>query len=140
MKKIILLLLLTLSVFATEYKVIYNLQTGKDKKFNTAILKGIPALQAHYKAEGDSLKVVVIISNKSYKYFMKNEQLISQDKFRLPLKMLAQSGVRFEMCSVGMKKNKIKKEILYKYVHPVFNRTASLIGWQNRGFAVIDIF
>jgi len=149
MKKIILFVLLSVSLFATQYKVIYNLQSGDDVKVKASILKGIPALQEHYNAQGDSLSVVVIISNQSYKYFIedakntsdieKNLVLKSQEKFSQAMQKLAKSGVRFEICSAGMKKHQIEKEILYSYVHPAFNRTASLINWQNKGYGVIDI-
>lgn len=55
------------------------------------------------------------------------------------LKALVKNGVKFEVCSMGMKKRGITKEQLYPFAKPVFNRTASLIEWQNRGYSLIDI-
>jgi len=147
MKNILLLLLLSISVYATEYKVIYNLQSGDEALVNKSIIQGIPQLQKHYTSQGNSLKVVVIISNKAYKFFIKELHNRSdvkvtaalQSRIATKMKKIQESGVRFEICSMGMKKHKIDTKILYNYVHPAFNRTASLIEWQNKGYAIVDV-
>lgn len=147
MKKILLMFLLSISIYAAQYRVIYNLQSGDEGKVTSSIIKGIPQLQEHYKSQGDNLKVVIIISNKSYKFFIKELKNSSdivldamlQERVATKIQKLAQSGVRFEICSMGMKKHNIAKEILYDYVHPAFNRTASLIKWQNKGYSIVDV-
>ena len=149
MKTLFFLLIFTISAFATEYKVIYNLQTGSEKKFTGAILEGIPKLKEHYESQGDTLDVVVIISNKAYKFFIKDLENSSdidmdgvkemQHRVAIKIQKLSLESVRFEICSVGMTKHAITEEILYGYVHPAFNRTASLIEWQGKGYSLIDV-
>lgn len=134
MLKLIISLLLVSSVYAVDYKVVYNLTTSKEKSFESAILKGIVDLQKHYKSQGDTLAVAVVISGGSYNFFKKDTSRFAQD-----LEVLAKSGVKFEVCSVGMQKRKIPKDAMFAFVKLAFNKTAALIEWQARGYSLIDI-
>lgn len=134
LKSIIITLLLMTSMYAKDYKVVYNLTTEKEANFEKAILKGVPDLQEHYKSQGDSLAVAVVISGGSYKFF---EKKISHSKEAL--ESLVKRGVKFEVCSVGMKKRDISKDAMFPFVKLAFNKTAALIEWQGRGYSLIDV-
>jgi intracellular sulfur oxidation DsrE/DsrF family protein len=133
-KSIIITALLISSIYAQDYKVIYNLTTSKESTIEKSILNGIPVLKKHYKSQGDNLHVAIIISAGSYKFFKKD---IS--KYQTKLAVLVKSGVKFEVCSVGMKKRGIKKEDLFDFVKPVFNRTTSLIEWQAKDYSLVNV-
>jgi intracellular sulfur oxidation DsrE/DsrF family protein len=136
MKKIITLLLLSVTlIMANEYKVVFNLTSGDEKSINSHLIKNIEALKKHYKSQGDTLKVAVVISGDSYKYF-RNDVVTSLDT---KLQSLANRGVEFQVCSIGLKKHSIKISSLDQYVKPAFNRTAALIEYQNTGYAYIKI-
>lgn len=149
MKSILLMLTLITLSLATEYKALFNLTSADEKTLSKSIVKNITALDQHYRSQGDSFKAVVIISGGAYKFFVKDldnspyarETAIkaTQLKLRPVLKSLVQKGVVFEMCSMGMKKHSIDKKVLYPFVTPVFNRSASLIEWQSRGYSLINV-
>ena len=134
-KKILTLLLLSATlVMAAQYKVVFNLTSGDETTINKSLIKNIALLQAHYKKQGDSLEVAVVISGGAYKYF-RNDKVTSIDA---KLQSLASHDTEFQVCSMGLKKRAIKVSSLDSYVKPAFNRTAALIEYQNRGFAIID--
>ena len=136
MKKIITLLLLCSTlIMASEYKVVFNLTTGDETKVAKNLIKNIEILKEHYKTQGGTLQVAVVISGGSYKYF-RNDKKTSLDT---KLQNLANQGVVFQACSVGLKKHSIKISSLDEYVKPAFNRTAALIEYQNAGYAYIAI-
>jgi len=136
MKKIITLLVLSVTlIMASEYKVVFNLTTGDDTKVAKNLIKNIEILKEHYKSQKDTLQVAVVISGNSYKYFRNDKETPLDTK----LQTLANQGVIFQVCSVGLKKHSIKISSLDKYVMPAFNRTAALIEFQNAGYAYIKI-
>ncbi len=135
MRIVILVLLFITILHATEYKAVFNLSSGEDKSIKGSIINNITLLQKHYSKQGDSLKAVVVISGNAYQYFIKEKK----KNFKNELSTLATSGVKFEVCSMGMKKRKILASDLDIYAKPVFNRTFALIQWQNRGYALIDV-
>jgi len=140
---------LVTSIYAAQYKAIFNLTSANDTVVQQSMINNINALSQHYKDQGDSLKAVVIISGGAYKYFIediknspyKNESNMPmlQNEFKTQLQALVDNGVVFEMCGMGMKKHAITKEVLYPFVTPVYNRTASLIYWQSKGYSLINI-
>lgn len=134
LKSILIALLFISSVYAKDYKVVYNLTTEKEANFEKAILKGIPDLQEHYKAQGDTLAVAIVISGGSYKFF---EKKISHSKEAL--ESLIKRDVKFEVCSVGMKKRNIAEDAMFPFVKLAFNKTAALIEWQGRGYSLINV-
>jgi len=133
LKSILMSLLLISSLYATEYKVIYNVTTAKADTVKGSLLKGIPALEKHYKSQGDTLKATIIISSGAYKFFSEGSE------FKNAVERLSNEGVVFEVCSMGMKKRGIKKEDLLPFVTPVFNRTSSLIEWQGKGYSLVNV-
>ena len=134
MKKIIIvLLLLTSMIQAKEYKVVFNLTSGSEEKIAKSLIKNVEVLRANYKKQGDTLKVAVVISGHSYKFFLKESSYPDLD-----LKKFSKN-VNFEVCSVGMKKRNIKKTSLLPFVVPAFNRTEALIRYQNNGYAYVPI-
>lgn len=149
MKSILLILTLITAGFASEYKAIFNLTSAEEKTVSKSVLENISALDKHYQAQGDSFKAVVIISGGAYKYFIEDIDnspyaketgiKASQIKLRPVLESLVKKGVVFEMCGMGMKKHSIDKKVIYPFVKPVFNRSASLIEWQSRGYSLIIV-
>ncbi|MDD2790116.1 MAG: DsrE family protein [Sulfurimonas sp.] len=133
-KTTLLVLLLLSSLDAKEYRVLYNLTTDKEKNFEAAILQGIPNLKKYYASQGDTLVVAVVISGGSYGFFKKENT-----KDREALESLEKSGAKFEVCSVGMAKRKIPADAMFPFVKLAFNKTAALIEWQSRGYALIDV-
>ena len=150
MKKILFTLLaLTSLLFSAEHKVVFDLTSSDFTKIEKSLIGNINLLKAHYLENGDTFKVAVVISGGAYRYFIENidasvykedTQLKNIQKvLREKLEGLASTGVKFEVCSVGMKKRNIKQENMYRFVIPAFNKTDALIRWQNRGYAYIPI-
>ena len=136
MKKIILILLITTSiVIAQEYKVVFNLTSGNENKVASNLIKNIHELKNHYQKNGDTLETAIVISGNAYKFFRKDVENKLDDEF---LK-LNNSGTEFKVCSVGLKKRGIHKDKIDDFVIPAFNRTSSLIKYQNNGYAYIEI-
>ena len=120
---------------AAQYKVVFNLTSGNETTIAKSLIQNIELLQAHYKKQGDALEVAVVISGGAYKYF-RNDKVTSIDA---KLQSLASHGTAFQVCRMGLKKRAIKVSSLDAYLKPAFNRTAALIEYQNRGFAIIDV-
>jgi len=149
MKAFLIFISLVTAIYAAEYKAIFNLQSSDKEVIQKSLINNINNLNKHYQSQGDTLKVVVIISGGAYKYFIqdienspyKNNKNMPalQKEFKEELQALADKGVVFEMCGMGMKKHDIDKTVLYPYVEPVFSRTSSLIYWQFKGYSVIDV-
>jgi len=134
-KTLLILIVLASSIYAREYKVIYNVTTSNEITVEKSLLNSIAVLKEHYKTQGDSLDAVVIISGGSYRYFRQD----IKNNLYPKIVTLVESGVKFEVCSMGMKKRDITKVMLYPFVTPVFNRTASLIEWQSRGYSLVNV-
>ena len=149
MKTFLVLISLITAIYAAEYKAIFNLTSPDKHAMQNSLIGTINGLKQHYKEQGDNLEVVVIISGGAYKYFIqdinnspyKNDKTMPaiQDKFKDQLHSLVASGVKFEVCGLGLKKNKINKDILYPFVKPVYSRSASLIYWQSKGYSLISV-
>ena len=149
MKKIILILLFASSMmYAKDYKVVFDLMTSSECKLNKALIKNVEKLRTYYKKNGDTLKVAVVISGGSYKFFVKdlNNSPYNHDKdlkhtFYKRSSMLTKfsKNVNIEVCSMGMAKRGIKPEVLQDFVVPAFNKTDALIRYQNDGYAYIPI-
>ena len=149
MKKTILLLLLCAPfIFAQEYKVVFDLTTGSESVLKKSLIDNVKNLRKYYNDKGDTLKVAVVISGNSYKFFIKDlenspysKESALRDTFEQRSKMLNHFSktAKFEICSAGMKKREIKKEMLYPFVHPAFNKSEALIRYQNDGYAYLLI-
>ena len=150
--KTLLLSLIFVSGFsqAGEKKAMFDLTSGDAERIEQRIVGAIKYLSNYYKKEGDEFKAVVVISGKSYKYFIKDldnspykgdEELAAAQKKLEPmlLELHEKYGVRFDMCGGGMKARNIKAESLYSYVHTDKMKYVYLINWQNEGYAYLPI-
>jgi intracellular sulfur oxidation DsrE/DsrF family protein len=138
------------SLYADTVKVVYDLTTDDIDKIERNLLNTVVGLSKHYTREKKSLKVIVVISGNAYKYFVNDlkdspyasdkDALDIQAYFKLRFKALHNVyGVRFTMCSSGMKARKIKKHTLYEYVHAEKMKSVYLIDAQNDGYAYMPI-
>ena len=150
--KTLLLSLILVSSFsqAGEKKAMFDLTSGDAERIEQRIVGAIKYLSNYYKKEGDEFKAVVVISGKSYKYFIKDldnspykgdKELAAAQKKLEPmlLELHEKYGVRFDMCGGGMRARDIKAESLYSYVHTDKMKYVYLINWQNKGYAYLSI-
>jgi intracellular sulfur oxidation DsrE/DsrF family protein len=150
--KILFLSLLLASSFsqAGERKAMFDLTSGDAERIEQRIVGAIKILSNYYKKEGDEFKAVVVISGKSYKYFIKDldnspykgdKELATAQKKLEPmlLELHEKYGVRFDMCGAGMRSRDIKAETLYSYVHTDKMKYVYIINWQNEGYAYVPI-
>jgi len=150
MKKVfILLTVLSSLVFATEYKVVFDLMSGDANKISKNLITNIALLKEHYKKQDDTLKVAVVISGDAYKFFVEdiahspyasspNQDLINHE-LEPRFKQLVNQGTEFKVCAKGMASRGITEVSLYDYAVPAFNKTAALIEYQNAGYAYIPL-
>ncbi|MBL4680379.1 MAG: DsrE family protein [Pseudomonadales bacterium] len=135
---------------AEEKKAVFDLTSGDAEKIESRLLNGIKYISNFYKKQGDELTAVVVISGKSYKYFIedlksspyKDEKDLAdvQKKLRpLIMELNDAYGVRFEMCGAGMKMRGIKAESLYSVVHFDKAKPIYLIDRQNKGYAYMPV-
>jgi len=138
------------SVYADTVKVVYDLTTGDRNKIEKHLINSITAVAKHYASMKKKLKVMVVISGDSYKYFVNDLKLSPYASDEDAVDMQAQFkpllenlndiyGVTFNMCSSGMKARKIAKNTLYKYVHADKMKSVYLINAQNEGYAYMPI-
>lgn len=150
--KILLLSLIFFSSFslAGERKAMFDLTSGDAERIEQRIVGAIKFLSNYYNKEGDEFKAVVVISGKSYKYFIKDldnspykgdKELAAAQKKLEPmlLELHEKYGVRFDMCGGGMRSRNIKAESLYPYVHTDKMKYVYIINWQNEGYAYVPI-
>jgi uncharacterized protein len=135
---------------ADERKAVYDLTSGDAEKIESSLLGGIKFLANYYKKQDIEFRAVVVISGKSYKYFIedlanspfKDEQdLVEVQKILRPLlqELNDDYGVRFEMCGAGMRARNIKAESLYSFVHSDKPKPVYLVNWQNAGYAYMPV-
>ncbi len=150
--KIFLFSFMFISAFshAGEKKAMFDLTSGDAERIEQRIVGAIKFLSNYYKKQGDEFKAVVVISGKSYKYFIQDldnspykgdKELAAAQKKLQPmlLELHEKYGVRFDMCGGGMKSRDIKAESLYSYVHTDKMKYVYLINWQNEGYAYLSI-
>lgn len=150
-KRVLMISLLGLgTLYAQSQKVVYDLTTGDAQKIEKYLINSIDAMSKYYKKENKELKIIVVISGDAYKYFVNDlkaspyaadkDALGAKEKFSHRLQNLNDThGVTFNMCSSGMKANKIEKSTLYKYVHADAMKSIYLIEAQNDGYAYMPI-
>lgn len=154
MKKVILVLAMIIvsfsALYADTHKVVYDLSSGDSTKIKKHLLKSVDALMQHYKKENKELKVIVVISGKSYKYFVDDlsaspyatdkDVLAVQSEMQAILeKMAKEDSVYFAMCKAGMKARNINPKTLYPFVHSEQTKSVYLIEAQNSGYAYMPI-
>jgi len=130
--------------------VVYDLTTGDIKVFERKVLSAIANTKSYYEANLEELQASVVIHGGSYKFFIedlssspfKDDTELQKAHQELGKRLASMADiydVEFLMCRVGMEKNKIDKNTLYKFVKLVPNSTIGLIDKQNEGFAYIPI-
>jgi len=153
MKKIVLLLLISLSIVCAEepsVKVVYDLTTKNLASFERKILKAVVVNKAHYEASLKELDVTVVIHGGAYRFFTINpkKSIFKEDKALIAnYKTLAKRiksmvdnyDVEFLMCGAGMPKNKLKAKDIYRFIKIIPNSTIGLIDRQNEGYAYIPV-
>ena len=143
------LVLAVSSLFGAEQKVVFDVTTGDEAKIEKGLVRTINGLVKYYDANKIDYKIVVVISGKAYKYFVKD---LNNSPFKGKLKVeraqtslapklqqLHDKGVEFDMCQAGMKAHGIDKRSLYSYVVTEKNKSVYLIQWQNRGYAYLPV-
>jgi len=148
---ILMVFLLSLtSINADELKVVYDLSTRDVNKIERQFLDSLVAISKYYSSEKKSLKAIVVISGRSYKYFIDDlkdspysndeDALGIQAYFQLRFKALHDVyGVTFQMCSSGMKARGIKHDTLYDFIEAEKMKSVYLIDAQNNGYAYMPI-
>jgi len=154
MKKIVLYVLMVVSVMlqADEgvNKVVYDLTTSNVANFEKKILKGIVANKNYYENKLGELEVAVVIHGGAYRFFVqnldntiyKNDKVLQKEYASLKKRIKTMSDtydVKFFICAVGMKKNKLDKAQIVEFVQIIPNSTIGLIDKQNEGFAYIPV-
>ena len=148
--KILLILVLCLSLYAAEHKVLLDVQTGNPKLLEKNLIDRVIGIHAYYAMQGETVKIAVLVSGNSYKFFMKDteDSLYSlnknftqvRDALQVKLKLLAtEYNVVFETCEMGMQRRDISEDQLVSFVTPVYSYTIGLIKWQNDGYAYLPV-
>ena len=131
-----------------EKKAVFDMRSGDPDRINVRLFNDIKYIADHYKRQGDEFKAVIVISGKSYKYFIDDlenspyadEEGLSavQAQFKPLITELNEDyGVQFEMCEVGMTDRGIRKETLYPFVSADRIQQVLLIDWQEKGYAYL---
>lgn len=131
-------------------KVVFELTTGDQKKFEQTVLSGIVKNKNHYEGLMEELEVAVVIHGDAYKFFIKDLS-VSPYKDDIELKSVHESfakrlqssaenyKVKFYICQAGMNHLKIQKENIYDFVTPVPTSTIGLIDRQSEGYVYVPI-
>jgi len=146
----IFLFAITSTSFADERKAVFDLRTDDPEKIEVRLLGDLKYLSNYYKEQGHEFKAVVVISGKSYKYFIEDlanspykdeKDLVKlQQTFRpLMQELVDDYDVRFEMCEVGMTARNISPDSLYPFVHADKSQPVLMIDWQTAGYAYLPM-
>lgn len=131
-------------------KIIVDLTTGNIETVKSRFIKGVANTIDHFKERGDTVETVVIIHGEAYRYFVRDLdgsrysteiELYNNQKELLDgfAKLSQKYHIRFEVCSVGMKKNQLTHKMFYEFVHLSPSAQISLVEWQNKGYAYLPI-
>ena len=152
MKKVLLLISLLgiLSANDESAKVVFDLTTGKLKKFEKHIIKGLVFNKTQYENSLKELEAAVVIHGKAYKFFVKDiyQTSFKEDK-ELALKhselkkrirsMYETYDVEFLVCGNGLAKRNLGKKDILDFVKIIPSSTIGLIDKQNKGFAYLPV-
>ena len=131
MKKIIVTFLLSLTLlYATEYKVVFDLTSGDEKRIQKKLISNLAQMRKFYQNRGDTLRSAVVISGDSFKFFDKN----AHTKLSLNLKELSRAGTEFKICSAGMRRLHIPETSILDYVSQEFNSESSMMEYLDEGY------
>jgi len=148
--KFFVLMLMCLSVYASEHKVVLDVQTGNPKLLEKNLIDRVIGIQAYYAMQGEKVKIAVLISGNAYKFFMIDTEAslyslnknfaVVRDKLQKKLRLLStQYNVVFETCELGMQRRNISEDQLVDFVTPIYSYTIGLIKWQNDGYAYLPV-
>jgi len=149
--KFLIFIMLTIGLSASEYKVLLDVQTGNAKLLQKNLIDRIAGLQSYYVTQkGDKLRIVVLVSGSTYKFFLKetDKTLYSLNKnfskirteLQTKLELLSTVyDVKFETCSMGMQRREIKQEQLVDFVSPIYSHSVGLIDWQSKGYIYLPV-
>ena len=150
MVRVVMVLFGFLFAEADTKKLVIDLTTANANTYKAKIINGIKMHKKYYKSIGEELKVAVVIHGSSYKFFFKE---INKTQYQADLELQKVFAdlkeqtkelselydVEFLMCGFGMKKHKIQKNQVVKYVKVVANATVGLIDKQNKGYAYLPV-
>jgi len=126
-------------------KALFDIATGNPNAIATA-LDVIGETIDGLKRQGVEPKIVVAFRGPAVRFLTSDSNLIPAEHaaaamgLSVRIEQLATRGVRFEACGVTTRMMKIDNATLDKGVQPVANTFNSLIGYQAKGYALIQIF
>ena len=136
MKKTILTFLLSCTLlYATEYRIVFDLTSGDENKVTKKLVSNITHMREFYQNRGDTLKSAVVISGNSFKFFTKGVNT----KLSQELKKLSLSGTEFKICSAGMKRLHISGASIPEYISQEFNSESSIIEYLDQGYYPLTV-
>ena len=147
---LVILLLLSSTVYADVAKVVYDLTTSDVHKIKKNLIHSVTEVSKYYTSQKKEFKAIVVISGYAYQFFvqdLKNSPYANDSELvtlQSELKLLFQKlhdedNVTFNMCETGMAARNIKKETLYKFVNAEMMKSIYLISAQNDGYAYMPI-
>lgn len=153
MKKIIVLLVVLLGLLKADegiQKLVIDLTTSDVITFENRVLKAVVMNKSYYESVFKELDVIVVIHGGSYRFFVKDlAKTIYRDDEKVAkasknLKVRIESlmktyNVKFQMCKVGMRKNKLTENNIYDFVEIIPSAMVGLINAQNDGFAYVPV-
>ncbi|WP_022851709.1 DsrE family protein [Limisalsivibrio acetivorans] len=156
-KLIILITILSLSVFAyasenfsdalkgvDKTKVIVDLNQGKPALLNLR-LKLIKQTFEDIKAGGSTPDVIVAVRGGASRFMTKSDSHINNLDSKLKTEMqkriraMVKEGVRFQQCGVAINLQGIGEDEIIEEIEVVKNGYVSLVGYQNKGYALLPM-
>jgi len=146
----LVLLIAALNAAAEERKLVYDLKSGDADEIVFALFDDIKRNTAHYAERGIEFKAAVVISGQAYKFFVADianspfkddpELPAIQAKFRPILEeLVADYGVEFNMCIVGMQRRKLTADLLYPFIDATKSQPVYLADYQADGYAYLPL-
>ena len=146
----LLLMIAALNATAEERKLVYDLKSGDADEIVFALFDDIKRNTEHYAQRGIAFKAAVVISGQAYKFFVADianspfkddpELPAIQAKFRPILEeLVADYGVEFNMCIVGMQRRNLTADVLYPFVDATKSQPIYLADYQADGYAYLPL-
>ncbi len=124
----------------TATQAIYDVSSSDEKKLQF-ILKVIRDTYDGATQQGVEQNYIVSMRGPTVKMLVRERQgdeKLQKETVAL-LNQLNQRGIRMEVCGYALKLFGVEPEDLYKEVHAVGNSLNSLIGYQTRGYALVQM-
>lgn len=153
MKKFIVILIVFLGLVRADgdmKKAVFDLTTSDLTTFESKVIKATSFIKAHYASKSEELDILVVIHGGAYKFFVKDLQKtkykddkevakVSKELREKIESLIKTYNVKFQICGVGMKKNKLTKDDIYDFVEVVTSATIGLIDAQSKGYVYLPI-